>query len=877
MRNLRRGIEPICRLPFFFLAIFLFAGADPANVVADEPASFKHLGDAETFFELKIRPVLAGVCFKCHGDRKASQGLRTDSRDALLHGGDSGPAIVPGHPEESLLIQAIGYAHADIHMPPDKRLPEPVVAEFNYWIKQGAPWPTSTTRNLFQSQRHWAFEPVRKVEPPADPSGWADNPIDRFISAKWRELGLRPVRPAEPAALFRRVYFDLIGLPPSPEQMNAFRCDPSAEPWGRVVECLLASPRYGERWGRHWLDVARYADTAGDNADYPVPEARLYRDYVIASFNGDKRYDDFVQEQLAGDLLARDGPRERYAERVIATGFLALSRRYATGPYELWPLTLEDTIETTGRAFLGLTLRCARCHDHKFDPVTQKDYYALYGIFASTQFPWAGAEELQSKQMNRQHFVPLLPPNEGAPRLEAHKREIDRLDQEIERATKNKDQKELQRLNKRRRNLLKPGLPADLPGAYAVQEGAPVDAYVHLRGDEGQHGPTATRDVPEFLRHMGHRGQVWGASPLTPTLSPKGRGSAFGPLSLGRRSAFAPHSPPGKGTAFTPHSPPGRGDGGEGRVPEPHNAASDDHHLKIPPGASGRLQLAHWLTRTDNPLTARVIVNRIWQHHFGKGLVTTPSNFGVRGEAPTHPELLDWMTARFIESGWSIKSMHRLILSSKTYQLASVHDEHNAAKDPSNRWYWRFDRQRLDAESIRDALLAAGGNLELGTPPPHPFPPIHEWAWTQHQPFKEIYPSSHRSVYLMTQRFQRHPFLALFDGADTNTSTEERRQSTVPLQALFFLNNAFVAQQAEGFARRLIASSADARRRIELAHELAWCRSALPSEQKIGARYVRDCKDALSRTGVSAEQSELAAWTSYARVLLSANEFVYID
>jgi hypothetical protein len=853
------------------LTVGLFADADTAGLMADEPGSFKPLGDAETFFELKIRPVLAGVCFRCHGDRKASHGLRTDSRDALLRGGDSGPAIVPGHPERSLLIQAISYAHADIHMPPDKRLPDPAIVEFSQWIKRDAPWPASKTRNLFQSQRHWAFEPVRKVEPPADPSGWSDNPIDRFISAKWRELDLRPVRSAEPTALLRRVHFDLIGLPPSPEEMDDFRCDPSAAGWGRVVECLLDSPRYGERWGRHWLDIARYADTAGDNADYPIPEARLYRDYVIASFNADKRYDDFVQEQLAGDLLAKDGPREKYADRVIATGFLALSRRYATGPYELWPLTLEDTIETTGRAFLGLTLRCARCHDHKFDPITQKDYYGLYGIFASTQFPWAGAEELQSKQMNRQHFVPLLPPDEAAPRLQAYQEAITRLDQEIEHAKEKKDQKELQRLSKRRRNLLKPGLPVDLPGAYAVQDGTPVDTYVQLRGDEHQHGPTATRDTPEFLRRVAHQGRDFDASPLTPTLSPKERGSINSPLApeggegpgvRGHTSGASSLTPNRRGSAFAPES---------------YNPPSHDHHLQIPPGASGRLQLAQWLTRADNPLTARVIVNRIWQHHFGKGLVTTPSNFGVRGEAPTHPELLDWLTARFIESGWSIKSMHRLILSSKTYQLASIDDERSRAKDPSNRWYWRFDRQRLDAESIRDALLAVGGNLDLGRPPPHPFPPIQEWAWTQHQPFKEIYASNHRSVYLMTQRFQRHPFLALFDGPDTNTSTEERRQSTVPLQALFFLNNAFVAEQAAGFARRLIGSSADPRRRIELAHELAWSRAALPSEQKMSTRYLCDCMDALSKAGMSAEQSELEAWTSYARVLLSANEFVYVD
>ena len=289
------------------------------------------------------------------------------------------------------------------------------------------------------------------------------------------------------------------------------------------------------------------------------------------------------------------------------------------------------------------------------------------------------------------------------------------------------------------------------------------------------------------------------------------------------------------------------------------------------------MQLAQWLTRADNPLTARVIVNRIWQHHFGKGIVTTPSNFGVRGEAPTHPELLDWLTERFIESGWSIKSIHRLILSSKTYRLASAYDEDNAARDPPNRWYWRFDRQRLDAESIRDALLAVSGNLDLGRAPPHPFPPIDRWAWTQHQPFKECYPSNHRSVYLMTQRLQRHPFLALFDGADTNTSTEERRQSTVPLQALFFMNNPLVQQQAEDFARRMIASSGDIRRRIQLAHELAWSRAPLASEQDMGTRYLHNYMEELSRAGTPNKESELEAWTSYARLLLSANEFVYVD
>jgi hypothetical protein len=566
---------------------------------------------------------------------------------------------------------------------------------------------------------------------------------------------------------------------------------------------LLASPQYGERWGRDWMDVARYADTAGDNADYPVPEARLYRDYIIDAFNANKPYDDFVREQIAGDILAKDGPRGRYAERVVATGFLALSRRYATGPYELWHLTLEDTIETTGRAFLGLTLRCARCHDHKFDPVTREDYYGLYGMFASTQFPWAGAEELSSMKRPREHFVPLLPPGAAAPRLTAYQLKIDQLRADIQRAEKEGAAAKLNDLRAQLQNLLRPSLPGDLPGAYGVQEGKPVDANIQIRGEVDRLGPVVKRGLPRFLS---------GGKPVA-----------------------------------------------------------------IPDGSSGRLQLADWLASPDNPLTARVMVNRIWQHHFGRGIVTTASNFGLRGEPPTHPELLDWLAARFVESGWSLKAVHRLVVLSKTYQLASSADETDAAKDPGNRWYWRYDRRRLDAEAMRDALLTVSGKLDLQRPGPHPFPPIEQWTWTQHNPFKDVYPSNHRSVYLMTQRFQRHPYLALFDGPDTNTSTAERTTSTVPQQALYLMNDPFVREQAEGFARRLLAVSADSLRRIELAHQLAWSRPATPAEVERGLRYVEEYRKGLARAGAPAERLELEAWTSYCRVMLCANEFVYLD
>jgi hypothetical protein len=814
--------------------------------------------DPETFFELKIRPVLAGTCFKCHGGQKTSSGLRVDSRDALLRGGETGPAVVPGQPDESLLVQAIRYTDADLHMPPDRRLPDPVAADFARWVAEGAAWPRASSKGTdraFQTQQHWAFEPVRARTPPADPSGWSEGPIDRFVAARQREARLRPVEPADRRTLIRRLSFDLTGLPPMPHEVAAFLADESPTAWEQVVDRLLASPRFGERWGRHWMDVAHYADTAGDNADYPIPEVRLYRDYIIDAFNADKPYDEFVREQLAGDLIARQGPRAKYAERVVATGFLALSRRYATAPFELWHLTLEDTIETTGSAFLGLTLRCARCHDHKFDPVTTKDYYALYGIFASTTFPYAGSEELNSRNFPRSGFVPLVPPDEAEPKWNAYRNELKRLESEIASGEKNgplahrvreldqqiahlrqqteqapgddavadvKERKQrLEKLTKEReraqaelkkwldarreelRRLQRPGLPPGLPGSYAVTEGKPTRAHVQLKGEPGSPGPEVPRGVPRFLAG----------------------------------------SPP---PAF-------------------------------PDGASGRLQFAEWLTRPDHPLTARVMVNRIWQHLFGKGIVPTPSNFGLRGEPPSHPELLDWLAREFVARGWSVKAIVRLIVLSKSYRLSSRADAHDLALDPGNARLWRHDRRQLDAESIRDAWLAVSGRLDPARPGPHPFPPIEQWRWSQHKAFRAVYPSDYRSVYLMTQRLQRHPYLALFDGPDTNHSTDVRSRSTVPLQALYFMNNAFVREQAEGLAKRLIVAATDPRERIGLAYERAWGRPPQPDETAKALAYIENYGRGLSQAGAPAGQVEIEAWTSHARLLLTANEFLYVD
>ena len=666
-----------------------------------------------------------------------------------------------------------------------------------------APW-----ERAHGAERHWAFEPVRPVVVPDDASGWAIGAIDRFMLAKWTEQGLQPAATSERRTLARRVYFDLVGLPPQPDEVDAFVADNSPDAWSKLVERLLASPHYGERWGRHWMDVVRYADTAGDNADYPVPEARLYRDYIIDAFNADKPFDEFVREQLAGDILAKQAPdnREAYAEKLAATGFLALSRRYGTGPYELWHLTLEDAIDTTGRAFLGLSLRCARCHDHKFDPVTMEDYYGLYGIFASTQFPWAGSEEVQSKKFDRMKFVPLSPPADAAEKLAAYQARIAELESQIKALEASSDAQAkagLDALRNQLRNLRKPGLPADVPGAYAVEDGAVVETRVQLAGDPGQPGEVAPRCVPKFL--------------------------------------------------------------------------AGDAATTIRPGASGRLQFAEWLTRPEHPLTARVMVNRIWQYHFGRGLVSTASNFGESGEPPTHPELLDWLARRFVADGWSIKAIHRLILLSKTYQLASTAAEPTVARDPANRWYARFERRRLDAEAIRDAQLAVAGRLDRARPAEHPFPPIADWGWTQHSPFKAVYPSRHRSVYLMTQRIQRHPFLALFDGPDPNVSTDVRTSAIVPLQALWAMNDAFVVEQSAAFAQRLLDSERDASARIDLAHQLAYARPVEPVERQRATEYLDAYLGELTHTGVGDADAQREAWTSYARVLLTSNEFFYVD
>lgn len=1277
MNQAQTGAVAPSRLRWVCACVTLIAGLWATAI----PAA--RADDRDDFFEAKIRPVLVGTCFRCHGDIKTSGALRIDSRETLLRGGDSGPAIVPGKPDESLLIRAIQRQPDVSAMPPEKEqaLRADQVADFVAWISAGAIWPESSAR--FEAARHWAYEPIRDAAPPrVQDHCWVKTSIDPFIRARQEAAGVRPAMAADKLSLIRRATFDLTGLPPAPEAVDAFLQDTSPRAFETVVDRLLQSPAYGERWGRHWLDVVRYADTAGETADYPVPVAWRYRNYVIDAFNKDKPYDAFLQEQIAGDVLARQGPLERYAERVTATGYLAISRRFGFDSENYHHLTIQDTIDTLGQSVLGLSLGCARCHDHKFDALSMRDYYALYGIFDSSRYAFPGSEQKQKVRS----LAPLLPPRESQARWRAFDtrvaalsdrlaklnqptsgavlRSLDDIDGDFELqapaaggsngvlvhpwqyagniAVTNAAQSPFknyyamgrvgasvpagggpyriwQALYPRRdpetcdrlhvnldfrvaasdagakgshrfslggfgtapavellissetvslrvgdrleslcalqpnqwhnlqltldlRDRLLSGsiglpdattefsgksLPADRSGAVemvmfdaldqaetklpgieydnlGVQETplAPVTtAAPSLATSADQADPAAlnealrslvgidgdlelqTKDAPpaspwnpgpnsvvrlsansqspyenvfppgELGIHLPNRGEYDGFGLTLPDVTPDPDGRLFasfdfrcanidaggggswrfylghGPGSSAavelffngaeffRRSADArePVCPLAVGewyqvqlaldlkartysgvlasgadsTEFAGQlatgwdgaidysfidsyghlggvrpaldadnfaigdkaippldAPPAAFDAGsraarraqvaeirqqlaaiQGSVAEeqrelnsllaegpfemafgmaegtPHNVRihlrgePDQPGEEVPRGlikvlgggplaadtlGSGRLELAQWLTRPDNPLTARVMVNRVWQYHFGRGLVKTPNDFGVRGLPPTHPELLDNLATQFISSGWSVKAMHRLIMLSATYQQSSVVDaipsdaaQPDAAALDASDLYVSFSRRRLDAEEIRDAILAVSGELDPIPATEHPFPSPIGFGYSQHGPFSAVYDHNKRSVYLMTQRLKRHPFLALFDGADPNATTAERLGTTVPTQALFFLNDPFIHAKAESWAARLQAASDDESDRIQRAWRSALGRQPTEVELAEAAEFLSAYRAELAALNV--DNADLRSLAAYLRTIIGSNEFLHVD
>ena len=1235
------------------------------------------------FFENRIRPIFAEHCYDCHSSesKTVKGGLKLDTKEDFLKGGAEGIIVIPGQPDRSRLIGAVRHTDKTLQMPSIKaglaKLPNSVIDDLERWVKMGAPYPETPASRKMAAPRLWALEPVKS---PALPSvrnqAWPSTSLDRFILARLEHQGLQPAAQADKLTRIRRVTFDLTGLPPTPEEVADFQADSSVAAFAKVVDRLLSSPRYGEHWGRHWLDVARYADTAGDTADYPLPDAWRYRNYVVDSFNSDKPYDEFVREQVAGDILAKQGPRDKYAERVVATGYLALSRRFGFDSENYQHLTIQDTIDTLGQSFLGLTMGCARCHDHKFDPLSMQDYYGLYGIFASTRFsfpgseqkgrhralvPLAPAEESQSKWRELQvgyaqrgltppsvlrslddmdgdfamqqpaaggsygvlvppwlyegsvsvkseaqspfkHFHPfgntgvsvrtnagaylirqtvqarhtkgfvyvnlefrvatnvssavglhrfLVGPHAGAPALEvflsqqslslpgtpeplviplpkpgawhclqlvlnlnsgtfngrlavpgesitiesrplakAYERginhvaldsmrkgdgplpglEIDNiglqaepilpaatatetisartpttealkaelqlllgLDGDLEGQTMGKapaapfhpgpnsgvkivDTAQSPFTNVYAAGKLGIHLPATAAGAYngfgnnlskpwksetteklwlsfdilsetndpmrsgtwrfhvghgaglpTVEFGLSATEFFRRSGDTRDRiaslqlgawhqvqialdlkARTYTGSLSTSTTHaeisgnfatgwdgiidyifIDSGGHIPGAKPALSVdnfaltdlpLSPLGQhkeplfaNTATGAKerindirqqleqrsaedeahrqSLNLRLAAGPVGLAYAVSEGTPHNARlqlrGEPDRPGAEIQRGFIHALGNAEMPETKSGSGRLELAQWLTRTDNPLTARVLVNRIWQFHFGHGLVRTPNDFGSRSQPPSHPELLDHLATSFMREGWRLKAMHRLILLSSTWQQANASSESAAidAPSPSSNSVRRtavnldafnfFPRRRLSAEEIRDSILFVSGALDIAPGKEHPFPPPYQWGYSQHAPFAAVYDHDKRSIYLMVQRIKRHPFLALFDGADPNSSTAERRITTVPTQALYFLNDPFVHAKSIKFAERLQTARTTERGQMELASQLAFGRSPSQAELEDGAEFLAACRSELSASGT--EDKSKAALAAYVRTLFGSNEFLHCD
>ena len=1285
-----------------------------STLLASSSAIAKQASDQESLFENHVRPLLVQRCIKCHGPSKSESGLRLDTLSHLLKGGDSGAAIDRSDAAASLLAQVLDWKH-DVKMPPDKPLDVVTLDAINRWIAAGAYWPDQVKLSSGPELRSgpptadelkfWSLQPLQDRPAPNSSEVVASNTspnqsqvIDQFIQAKLKEHSLPSNPPADRRTLIRRLSYDLTGLPPTVEEIQNFSADQSPDAYDKLVERLLNSKSYGERWGRHWLDVVRYSDTAGETADYPVPDAWKYRNYVIDAFNKDKPYDQFLQEQIAGDILARTSSPEDFAEKTIATGYIAIARRFGFDSENYHHLTIQDTIDTLGQTALGITLGCARCHDHKFDPVSMEDYYSLYGVFESTLYPLAGSEQKQKVRS----LVPLT--NLSDPQAYAQKtketaarfatlkslgrnapavvlRSLTELDGDLELqspaaggslgvlvapwlyegmvSVTNAAQspftnnipagkvgialptgkavcKIWQALNHRETDLKNRSLTlsfdfrvtkADATDGYRValtnrlakpvlqfvlssstvqlQVGSrienlatiqpgkwyqfeatfnseqrslqgsltelnatpqafevnkielesslsqqlligsineptseypgveidnlavvPLPSNSPIENEKGSADLTERFDDPaplreELKRLVGIDGDFelqqddqpptlpWGPgpnsvvkvsklaqSPLT-TFFDKGElgirmpnraeYDGFGmqldrlqPDSEGIISAYFEFSCTGQeqggqgswryylghgpgnsaaielffnGSQFYRRSGDARESiaelqigrwnqvlleldtknrtyrgwliAGENKVEfsgsvatgwdgivdytfidsyghiggvrpgldadnfalihgneavntestaatDPVNQSNDalnrslqrivsarldrgsrrervnelrtkladlqsvgdkiekqllepvqgmayavaegtPHdapiHMRGEPSqpgklvnrrlpalfaskdveadkldGSGRLQLARWITNEASPLTARVMVNRIWQQHFGRGIVRTENDFGTRGEAPTHPELLDWLASRFIESGWSVKHMHRLIVHSQAYQQSSSPESHADANttpdqiDPDNRYLWRFSPRRLSAEEIRDSMLLVSGSLDPSPGVEHPFPAPHTWGFSQHAPFYAVYETNRRSVYLMQQRIKRHPFLALFDGSDPNVSTARRELTTVPTQALYLMNNSFVHQSASSLAKRF-ASIQNERDRAAAMIYCCLGREASTDQVDRATAFVNNYANSLASVpGNSPTQNpQSESWTAFARTLLTRNEFLFVE
>ena len=943
--------------------------------VAYAAAATPDAAEGERFFEAEVRPMLVARCLACHGPEKQEAGLRLDSREAVLKGSDAEAVVVPGEPDKSPLVHAVRY-DGDVKMPPTGKLEDKDLALLTTWVKLGVPWGGAKTAGAAEDMQaraaraketHWAYRPIVRPEPPASVSdpAWTVNPIDRFILAALDKNGLRPSPAADRRTLLRRATFDLTGLPPTAAEVAAFVADPAPDAFAKVVDRLLASPAYGQRWGRHWLDVARYSDTKGYvfTEDRRFPYAYTYRDYVIRALNEDRPYDEFLRQQLAADLLNVADKRD-----LAAMGYLTVGRRFSNNIHDI----IDDRIDVTTRGLMGLTVTCARCHDHKYDPIPTDDYYSLYGIFASS--PEVGESPLIGEPKDSeayQQFMAELAKREQAlnefrdtkyralvhdlrarvkdylcqvvidtmkdslpddadlsfnsdelrpPVVRRWKQYLDRTSGEpeavfrlwhefaalprdafeggakgiVERLRGGGDEpaRPINRLV--REAFVKAPAPdsmldvartygdalAEIEKSWLALTAAPAPA---AGGEPPKPPERLPDDAAEQLRQALY---AHGAPPAVPAdearrVFDRATQNELGKLrkAVDELKVSSPEAPPRAmvlNDAPTPHRPHVflRGDPARVEREVPRRFVQ---FLAAEPGkaveqGSGRLELAQAIASADNPLTARVQVNRVWMHHFAAGLVRTPGDFGLRGEPPTHPALLDFLARSFLDEGWSMKRLHRLIMLSNTYAQNSDDRADCRAIDPENRLLWRANRRRLDFEAMRDALLSAAGRLD----PSLEGRSIDIWA----RPY-----STRRSVYAYVDRQDLPGIFRVFDFASPDVSTPQRPVTTVPQQALFAMNAPFVVEQARHLAARAdVAAATDPGSRVQALYQAVLTRAADAEELRVGVAFVGHAAQHVTPTAAAgggnapADPSVLlSAWEQYAQALLLTNEFMFID
>jgi hypothetical protein len=834
-----------------------------ATILAQAVAPPAITPDQLKFFESTIRPILVDQCYGCHSAQsgRSRGGYLIDTREGARKGGGSGPGIVPGRPDESLLIQAVRYHDEDLQMPPKGKLTDDQIKALERWVAMGAPDPRDsataksaagggaaaelpagelTKADIEKGRSWWAYVTPKPRQAPAVKDGaWPTTDIDRFVLAAMESKGLEPVKDAAAVDLVRRVTFDLTGLPPTPAEVAAFLRDKQPGAYERLVDRLLASRAFAEHWGRHWLDVARYAESSGREGNSVYPYAWRYRDWVIDAFDRNLPYDQFLRQQLAGDLLSVSGADD-HAAKTIATGFLAVgSKAQRTRSKEQFAMDLADEqIDAFSQAMLGTTIACARCHDHKFDPITQRDYYALAGIFLSTETYYGTSRSQGNQQPSMLISLPADAKVPNGPTLTAlqraaYERIQEQLDQNVDRQQGNQKVQARQAAEGFAAMMTRFDDDGRATAANRLAMGVrekveDVDARILARGELDKAGPSVPRGFPEVLTAGGTE-----------------------PISLG----------------------------------------------------SGRLQLANWVSAPSNPLTARVFVNRAWAWVFGVGIVPTPDNFGTSGVAPTHPELLDRLACDFMADGWDVKALVRKLVLTRTYRLASAGDRDNAAIDPDVTWLWRARERRLPAESIRDAMLSCAG--AIGTPPVASSVASFEGGFGQRGDqlaqilLRDI---DARSVYLPVVRDFQNEALDAFDFADPSFVTGDRDETTVATQALYLMNDERVMELAMRMARRLMRMDATDRQRITFAFQLAFGREPSAAEERAVVSFLRDFHDGdqgapggaasvrerirqrvQSQVGAGLPPDMLnaspeeRAWAAFCQALFQTAEFRYLD